>query len=144
MLWKWRMIQNLKRNWLVVSKLTWEIWQILTRALKILTNFHFKGLLLSKVYIIWDKKVQKVYLSWQWRVMQNLERNWRFVSKLTRGIRQIFTRTLGSLKTFYVNGLLFINIYIAWLKKVQRSYLLWHWIVMQNLERNWFIFSKLI
>ena len=144
MLWKWRMIPNLKRNWLVVSKLTWEIWQILTRALKILTNFHFKGLLLSKVYIIWDKKVQKVYLSWQWRVMQNLERNWRFVSKLTRGIRQIFTRALGSLKTFYVNGLLFINIYIAWLKKVQRSYLLWHWIVMQNLERNWFIFSKLI
>ena len=144
MLWKWRMIQNLKRNWPVVSKLTWEIWQILTRALKILTNFHFKGLLLSKVYIIWDKKVQKVYLSWQWRVMQNLERNWRFVSKLTRGIRQIFTRALGSLKTFYVNGLLFINIYIAWLKKVQRSYLLWHWIVMQNLERNWFIFSKLI
>ena len=144
MLWKWRMIQKLKRNWLVVSKLTWEIWQILTRALKILTNFHFKGLLLSKVYIIWDKKVQKVYLSWQWRVMQNLERNWRFVSKLTRGIRQIFTRALESLKTFYVNGLLFINIYIAWLKKVQRSYLLWHWIVMQNLERNWFIFSKLI
>ena len=27
-------MQNLKRNWLVVSKLTWRIWLILTRALE--------------------------------------------------------------------------------------------------------------
>ena len=31
-LWQWRMIQNLKWNWLVSWKLTQGIWQILTRA----------------------------------------------------------------------------------------------------------------
>ena len=40
----------------------------MTWALKSLNkNFHFNGLLLSKVCIIWAKKVQKSYLSWNWR-----------------------------------------------------------------------------
>ena len=34
MSWQWSMMENLKRNWLVFSKLTWGIWQILTRAFK--------------------------------------------------------------------------------------------------------------
>ena len=50
-------IQNLDRNRLAVSKLTKEIWQSLTWALVSLQNFHFNGLLLSKVYIVWAKKV---------------------------------------------------------------------------------------
>ena len=28
----WRVIQNSKNNWVVVWKMTWEIWQILARA----------------------------------------------------------------------------------------------------------------
>ena len=84
--WHWRVIQNLERNRHVVSKLTWGIWQILTRALENLKNFDFNGLLLSRVYIVWAKKVQRSYLSWHWRVIQNLERNRFVISKLTRGI----------------------------------------------------------
>ena len=53
--WQWRMMQKLKRNWLVSSKLTWGIWWILTRALKNLKKLHFNGLLLNKVYV-WAKK----------------------------------------------------------------------------------------
>ena len=30
----WRVMQNLKQNWLVVWKMTWGIWQIFTRTLK--------------------------------------------------------------------------------------------------------------
>ena len=49
----------------------------MTRALESLTNFHFNGFLLSKVYIVWTKKLQRIYLSWNWRGIQNLERkNW--------------------------------------------------------------------
>ena len=59
MSWKWRMMQNLKRNWLVISKLT-GIWWILTQALESLKNFHFNVLLLSKVYIVWAKKYRGV------------------------------------------------------------------------------------
>ena len=47
---------NLKGNWLVSSKLTWEIWRILTRALENLKNFHFNWILLNKVYNVWAKK----------------------------------------------------------------------------------------
>ena len=43
------MMQKLKRNWLVSSKLTRGIWQILTQALKSLKNLHFNGILLTKV-----------------------------------------------------------------------------------------------
>ena len=45
--WHWRGIQNLERNRLVFSKLTWGIWQILTWALESFKNFHVNGLLLS-------------------------------------------------------------------------------------------------
>ena len=40
--WEWRMIQSLKRNWLVHSKLTWVIWRILSRALENLEIVYFK------------------------------------------------------------------------------------------------------
>ena len=98
MSWQWRMMQNLKRNWLVISKLTWEVWWILTQALESLKNFHFNVLLLSKVYIVWAKKVQRSYLSWHWKVMQNLKKNWHVVWKMTWGIWEIFIRALESVK----------------------------------------------
>ena len=50
-------MQNLKRNWLVISKLTWGI---LTRVLESLQNFYFNGSLWSKVYIVWTKKYRGV------------------------------------------------------------------------------------
>ena len=130
------MMQNLKGNWLVVPKLTWGIWQILTRALGSLKNIHFDVLFLSRVFIVWAKKVQRSYLSWHWRVIQNLERNRHVVSKLTWGIWQILTRALENLENFDFNGLFLSRVYIAWAKKVQRSYLSWHWRVIQNSERN--------
>ena len=64
---------------------TWheEFKRILIRALESLKYFHFNVLLLSKVYIIWAKKVQRSYLSWNWRGIKNLEMNRLAVSKLT-------------------------------------------------------------
>ena len=31
--WHWRLMKNLKKNWLVFSKMTWKIWQILVYRL---------------------------------------------------------------------------------------------------------------
>ena len=95
--WPWRLMQNLKKNWSVVSKMT-RIWWNLTRALKSLQNLHFYLLLLCKVFNVWPKKVQRSYLSWHWRVMQNLKKNWLVAWKMTWGIWQIFTRALESVK----------------------------------------------
>ena len=65
--------------------------------LKVSKKFPFNRLFLSKVYIVWAKRVQRSYLSWYWRVIQNLETN-RLVLKLTWGIWQIFTRALESVR----------------------------------------------
>ena len=63
-----------------------------------LQNLHFHWFLLCKVFNVWPKKVQRSYLSWHWRVMQNLKKNWLVVWKMTWGIWQIFTRANESLK----------------------------------------------
>ena len=141
--WNWRGMQNLENNQLVVSKLTQGIWQILTRALESLKNFHFNRLLLSKVYIVWDKKVQRSYLSWNWRGIQNLERNRLVVSNLPQGIWQMLTWALKSLKDFYFNGLFMGKVYVVWTKKLERSYPSWHWRWMQNLKKNWLVAWKM-
>ena len=98
MSWQWRMIQKLKRNWLVVLKLTWGTSQILTRALESLKNLCFNWLLVTKVYNVWATKVQRSYLSWHWRVMQNLKKNWLVVWKMTWEIWHIFTWAIESVK----------------------------------------------
>ena len=36
-----------------------------------------------KVFNVWSKKLQRNYLSWHWRVMQNLKKNWLVVWKMT-------------------------------------------------------------
>ena len=90
--------ENLKRNWLAVSKLTQKIWWILTWALKSLKNLYFNGLLLIKVYNVWAKKIQRGYLSWHWRVMPNLKNNWIVLPKMTWRILQIFTRALQDME----------------------------------------------
>ena len=51
--WEWRMTQNLKRNWLVNSNLTWVVWWILSRPLENLKNLNFNKLLLTKLHNVW-------------------------------------------------------------------------------------------
>ena len=83
MSWQLKMMQNLKRNWLAVSKLTWRIWQTLIRALKSLKHLHLNGLLFTKLSNVWGKKVQSSYVWWHWRLMQNMKEIWLVLSKLS-------------------------------------------------------------
>ena len=85
--WQWRMIQNFKRNWLVVLKLIWGTSQILTQ-----------------VYNVWAKKVQRSYVWWHWRLTQNFIENWLVFSKMTQGIWKLFTTALESLKIETLKG----------------------------------------
>ena len=79
--WYQRVVQNLKKNLLFVSKMT-RIWWILIWALKSLTKLHFDWSLLWKVYNIWPKKAQRSYISWHLRVMQNLKKKDFWFGKL--------------------------------------------------------------
>ena len=54
--WLWRTTQNLKRKWLVISKLTWGIWQILTWALEVWKVFILMGSFWAKCILFELKK----------------------------------------------------------------------------------------
>ena len=70
------MMQNLKWNWLVSSKLT-GIWRILTRALGNFKNVHFNGLFMIKIYNVWAKtSIEELCL-------MGLKTDAKFVGKLT-------------------------------------------------------------
>ena len=80
-------------------------------------NWDFDGILLSKVENVWAENLQGSYVSWQWRMMQKLKRNWLVSSKLTWGIWRILTRALENLKNLHFNGLLLTKVYNVWAKK---------------------------
>ena len=60
-------------------------------------KLHFNWILLSKVYKDLGGKIQNC-VSWHWRVMQSLKKNWLLVPKKTWGIYWIFTQLLKSPK----------------------------------------------
>ena len=78
-------------------------------------------ILLTKLYNVWVKKVQRSCLSLHWRVMQNLKKNWFVVSKMT-GIWWNLTQALKNLKNFHFDWFLFCKVYNVWPKTVQMSY----------------------
>ena len=97
---------------------------------------HFDRILLFKAYKDLDEKIQKNYVSWHWKVMQGLKKNWLVVPKMTRGICKLLPNHL-KVRTFHFDGLFLFKVYEVWAKKIQRSCLSWHWTVMQNLNKQW-------
>ena len=113
-----RVMHSLKKNWLVVRKMTLGIWQIFTRTLEKSQNWDFDGML-SK------QKMYKLKIYREVMCHVTLKRNWLAVSKLTLAIWRILTLALQSLKNLLLNGLLLNKVHI-WAKKVQKSYVSWH------------------
>ena len=50
------------------------------------------------------------YISWQWRMMQNLNRNWLASSKLRSRIWQMLTQAIKTFKNLHLNGLLLTKV----------------------------------
>ena len=72
-----------------------------TQSLK---KVYFHWLILCEVFNVWPKKVQRSYLSWHWRKMQNLKKNWPVAWKMTWETWQIFSRALESLINWDFDG----------------------------------------
>ena len=92
--WHGKVRLNLTKNGFVVLKMTgiWSDHSKVTKSWILIGSFCAK-------YITFDlKKVQRRYLSWHGRVMQNLNKTCLVVWKMTWGISQIFTRTLTKVK----------------------------------------------
>ena len=71
----------------VYQSTKWVKFYVSSRKSQIL---HFDGLLLSKSWTFSAKKVQKSYLSWQWRVMLSLNKAWSCGFKTGMRYRVIF------------------------------------------------------
>ena len=79
-----------EEKWTFPFKIDTTIWLILTEPLKCLKHLRFNGLLLIKVYNVWAKKVQKIYVQWHWWLIQNLNENyWVVIFKMASGIWKI-------------------------------------------------------
>ena len=104
-----------------VSKMT-RIWWILIPALKSLKKLHFDWSLLYKICNVWPKKIQRSYISWHWGTVQNLNKIWLVVWKMTWGIWQIFIRTTWKFQKGYFDGILLSKVENAWATNLQRSY----------------------
>ena len=121
-------MKNLRRNWLVISRLTWEIWRILTRALRTLKDFHFNWLLMSKVYIFWLKRNRGV-------IFQNTKewcKMWR-KTDLWLGKRH---EEFGIWLDPFIQNRKCMSL------NLRRCYVSWQWKTMQNLESNWLVISN--
>ena len=80
-------------------------------------NLYFDRLLSLKVYKISAKKVQRSYVSWHWRLMQDLIKKTQFVvSKMTR-ICWILIQALKSLENSHFDWSLLCKTYNVWPKR---------------------------
>ena len=107
----------MKENWLVLSKMTSGIIENVHQSTFESLNSKFDGILLSKAKTARALNLQGSFVSWQWRMISNLNRNWLVGSKLTWGIWQILPRALENLKNLHFNRLLLTKVYNVWAKK---------------------------
>ena len=110
------------------------------RLLTVHVKFHQICTLISSLKYI-KLVVQRGYVSWPWRLMQNLTKNWSVVPKLARKWWHL-TWAPKSLQDLHFHLLPLCKVFSVWAKKVQRGYLLRHWGVKQKLKKNWLWFVK--
>ena len=90
-------------------------------------NWDFDRILLSKV---------RKYM------MQNWIRNWHFRIDM-RTLLEFLPKHSKISKICTLMGCLWPKYVMFELRKEQRSYVWWHWIMMQSLKENWFVLSKM-
>ena len=84
--WSWWLMQNLKKNWSVVSKMT-RISENLTRGLKSLNNLEFHWFMLCKVFNVWPKR------STEELSFMKLASDTKFEEKMTCGLENDMRNT---------------------------------------------------
>ena len=81
-------------------------------------NLNLYVLLLSIAYKVSAEKRQKSYLSWHWRMIQNLKKRSLFVWKMTWEIWWILTRAWDILTRAF-DGIFLSNVCNVWAKIIQ-------------------------
>ena len=121
-------LKNWLRNFANFHQSTWKC-----------QNWDFAAIFLSKVEKVWPKNLQRNYVSWQWVMMQrkmNLKRNWIVISKLHEEFNEFWLEHSKIFKKLLFHWLLWPKYIMFGLRKVQRSYVWWHWRLMRNLKEK--------
>ena len=136
-------MQSLKKKWLVVSNKTWGICWIFTQPHKNLKISFWWAVFVERVKGL-SNKIQRNYLSWHWKVMQNLNKPWPWGFK--NGMRNWKStqneRVLKSMKNYTLIGSFcpkYIMVYNVSARKFHRNCASWYWRVTQNLRENWLV-----
>ena len=85
----------------------------------------------------WDKKIKRSYLWWHWKVVPNVSENWLVAWKMTRNFVTFHASSWKS-ENLHLMGS-FCRKHEVLDEKVQKSYLSWHWRVMQSLKKSWLL-----
>ena len=118
-----------------------------------LANFHHStfeslkcGTFIGLFYPKWKMYELKVYRGAMCHDNEKWCKIWRGIDFSVQNWHEEFKSqisVLKNLKNLHFNGLLLNKVYNIWAKKVQRSYVRWHWILMQNLKKHWLVVSKM-
>ena len=140
--WHWILMQNVKENWLVISKMTWRIRQIFTKST-------FKiDMKVSKLKVWCDpfipsRKSMSLKFTGELCVM-TMKNDTKFEEKLSCHFKvnmRINSSKISKIWSFM--GCFWTKYMMFEIKKIQRSYVWWHWILMQNLKEKWLVLSKM-
>ena len=118
---------------LVVSKLAWGIGWTFIKALKNLKICTLMGSFCPK-HNVSARKFQRNYLSWHWKVIQNFSENRLMAWKMTRNLVNFHASNWNW--QFALDGFLLSKGYKVLHEKVKKSYLSWHWRVIQTLKKD--------
>ena len=136
-------VQNWDRKWLVVSKLTWRLRWILTRAPKNLKNLHFNRLPLTKVYNVSANQSMEELFLMALKIDATLD--WKLTCTFKTDMRNLgnFHQKTGKSKNWDFDGILLSKVENVWFWYWQRSFVSWKWKMKQNYKTNWSVSSKL-
>ena len=126
-------MQNLNKPWLCGLKNGMRNWVSFHCSTQSLKNCTLMGSFLSKAYNVSATTFQRNYLLWHWRMMTCVLKN---------VLRNLVKFHVSSRKSGNLNfhGLFLSKAYKDLDEKVQKSYVSWHWWVMQSLKKtdSWF------
>ena len=130
MSWHWKVRQKLKENWHVAWKITYGIWLTFMQAVKSLKIYTLIGSFCPKQIKILIEKYGRFMFhdNEEWCKVWTKTDSW--FQKWHEEFGQ-FSPNHSKVKKFHFDGLFLSKVYEAWAKKMQRSYLSWHWTLIQ-------------
>ena len=135
-------MENFNEKWLVLQKIKRGIYKIFTRVLESLKI----GTLMGSFYPKYKMYKLKIYMRDMCHCNEEWCKIWRIdisVQNWHEKFDKFWPEHSKIFKKCTLTGCFRAKYKMSELKKVQRSYVWWHWILMENLMGNWLLLLKI-